>query len=85
MQENQEKALRCEDLQKAFSLFHKYAGLPDKVSVRSFCTGSAHRLIADLHLGGSVGLPHARKMKKIIDRMQPDLIIYAGDIFDNEF
>ena len=42
-------------------------------------------LIADLHLGGSVGLPHARKMKKIIDRMQPDLIIYAGDIFDNDF
>ena len=41
--------------------------------------------IADLHLGGSVGLPHARKMKKIIDRMQPDLIIYAGDIFDNDF
>lgn len=42
-------------------------------------------LIADLHLGGSVGLPHARKIKKIIDRMQPDLIIYAGDIFDNDF
>ena len=42
-------------------------------------------LIADLHLGGSVGLPHARKMKKIIDRMPPDLIIYAGDIFDNDF
>ncbi len=30
-------------------------------------------------------MPHARKMKKIIDRMQPDLIIYAGDIFDNDF
>lgn len=42
-------------------------------------------LVADLHLGGSIGLPHARKMKKIIDRMQPDLIVYAGDIFDNDF
>ena len=42
-------------------------------------------LVADLHLGGNVGLPHARKMKKIIDRMHPDLIIYAGDIFDNDF
>lgn len=42
-------------------------------------------LVADLHLGGSVGLPHARKMKKIIDGMHPDLIVYAGDIFDNDF
>ena len=42
-------------------------------------------LVADLHLGGSIGLPHARKMKKIIDQMQPDLIVYAGDIFDNDF
>lgn len=42
-------------------------------------------LVADLHLGGSIGLPHARKMKKIIDKMQPDLIVYAGDIFDNDF
>ena len=40
---NQEKALRCEYLQKAFSLFHTYAGLPDKVSARSFGTRSAHR------------------------------------------
>lgn len=42
-------------------------------------------LIADLHLGYSVGLRQLGKIKTIIDEMQPDLIIWAGDIFDNDF
>lgn len=42
-------------------------------------------LLADLHLGGSVGIPHAQQIKQIIDKMHPDLIVFAGDIFDNDF
>ncbi len=42
-------------------------------------------LVADLHLGGSIGLAHMRRMKQIINGMNPDLIVFAGDIFDNDF
>jgi predicted MPP superfamily phosphohydrolase len=50
---------------------------------------SSHRLrialVADLHLGYNVSLRHIQEIKDAIQRTQPDLIIYAGDIFDNEF
>ncbi|MCD8398685.1 MAG: metallophosphoesterase [Lachnospiraceae bacterium] len=42
-------------------------------------------LVADLHLGYSVILSQIRKIADIIREMEPDLIILAGDIFDNEF
>ncbi|MCD8074754.1 MAG: metallophosphoesterase [Lachnospiraceae bacterium] len=42
-------------------------------------------LVADLHLGYSVGLPQIRKIADVIREMEPDLIVFAGDIFDNEF
>lgn len=42
-------------------------------------------LVADLHLGGTVGLPQARQISRIIREMHPDLIVFAGDIFDNDF
>lgn len=42
-------------------------------------------LVADLHLGGAVGLRHMQKVCGIITKMQPDLLIFAGDIFDNDF
>ena len=42
-------------------------------------------LAADLHLGSGVGLTHMKKITKIIRDMQPDLILFAGDIFDNDF
>ena len=42
-------------------------------------------LLADLHLGYSVGCRHLQKIKKVVESIQPDLIVYAGDIFDNEF
>ncbi len=42
-------------------------------------------LAADLHLGYNVGLRHVQRIKNTIQSIQPDLIIYAGDIFDNEF
>lgn len=42
-------------------------------------------LVADLHLGRSVGLRRVRQTAALIEAIHPDLIIFAGDIFDNEF
>lgn len=42
-------------------------------------------LVADLHLGHSIGLRHIKKVKKLIQETHPDLILFAGDIFDNDF
>lgn len=42
-------------------------------------------LVADLHLGGSIGLKQMQRMKDVIDTIQPDLVVFAGDIFDNDF
>lgn len=42
-------------------------------------------LIADLHLGWNAGVRHMQKVCAAINRMKPDLIVFAGDIFDNEF
>ncbi len=42
-------------------------------------------LVADLHIGGAVGLRHMRRVCRTIREIQPDLLIFAGDIFDNDF
>jgi predicted MPP superfamily phosphohydrolase len=42
-------------------------------------------LLADLHLGGASGLAHIRKVCAAVNKMKPDLLILAGDIFDNDF
>ena len=42
-------------------------------------------LVADLHLGGSIGLKQMQRMKDVIDTIRPDLVVFAGDIFDNDF
>ena len=42
-------------------------------------------LPADLHLGNSVGARHMEQMVKKINAANPDLVIIAGDIYDNEF
>lgn len=42
-------------------------------------------LVADLHLGYSVGVRHIEQMTEKINAMQPDLVIIAGDIYDNEY
>ncbi|MHA6531991.1 metallophosphoesterase [Paenibacillus sp. BAC0078] len=38
---------------------------------------------SDLHLGNIVGNRHLRKMVAEINRMQPDLILLAGDVLDD--
>lgn len=42
-------------------------------------------LIGDLHLGYSVGLVQMERMVNKINELEPDVVLVAGDIFDNEF
>lgn len=42
-------------------------------------------LIADLHLGYNVGLKEMEDMANKINDLNPDVVILAGDIFDNEY
>ena len=42
-------------------------------------------LVADLHLGYSIGCDDMRKMAERINALNPDVVIYAGDIFDNDY
>lgn len=42
-------------------------------------------LIADLHLGYNVGLNEMKDMTSKINELNPDVVILAGDIFDNEY
>ena len=58
-----------------------------EVTIHKACTTPSLRiaLAADLHLGYSVGLRHVQKMRRIIDGIKPDLVLFAGDLFDNEY
>ena len=40
---------------------------------------------ADLHLGYNIGCRHMEKMVDKINAQNPDLVVVAGDIFDNEY
>lgn len=42
-------------------------------------------LVADLHLGYNIGLSHMQAMVEKINAQDPDLVVIAGDIFDNEW
>ncbi len=42
-------------------------------------------LVADLHLGYSVGMAQMGQMVGKINRENPDLVVIAGDIFDNAY
>lgn len=42
-------------------------------------------LVADLHLGYSIGTTHMKQMVQKINAETPDLVVIAGDIFDNEY
>ena len=42
-------------------------------------------LVADLHLGYSVGNRQMQRMVKKINDQNADLVVFAGDIFDNEY
>lgn len=42
-------------------------------------------LIADLHLGYSIGTVQMSQMVRKINAQNPDLVVIAGDIFDNDY
>ncbi len=42
-------------------------------------------LVADLHIGYNVGSTQIEKMVKKINKENPDAVIMAGDIFDNDY
>lgn len=42
-------------------------------------------LAADLHLGYNIGCSQMEKMAAKINAEEPDLVVFAGDIFDNQY
>lgn len=42
-------------------------------------------LVADLHMGYSIGASHITQMVSKINMLEPDIVLIAGDIFDNSF
>lgn len=42
-------------------------------------------LVSDWHLGYSIGTKDMEKMVKVINRQNPDLVLIAGDIYDNQY
>ena len=42
-------------------------------------------LVADLHLGYNIGAAHMRQMVDRINEQNADVVVIAGDIFDNEY
>lgn len=42
-------------------------------------------LIGDIHMGYNVGCNHVQQMVDKINALDPDIILIAGDIFDNEY
>lgn len=42
-------------------------------------------MVADLHLGYNIGCRQMEKMVGLINAEAPDLVVIAGDIFDNEY
>ena len=41
-------------------------------------------MVSDLHLGNIVGRRHLRRLAKLVEEMRPDLIVFAGDILDDD-
>lgn len=58
------------------TVIHKDAGSIDQMKVV---------LVADLHMGYNIGCSHIRRMAERINAEEPDLVVIAGDIFDNEY
>lgn len=42
-------------------------------------------LLSDLHLGYNIGIKQMEQMVEKVNAQQPDLVVIAGDIFDNEW
>lgn len=42
-------------------------------------------LIADLHMGYSIGLDHIQKTVDLVNSQNPDIVCITGDIYDNDY
>lgn len=42
-------------------------------------------LVADLHMGYAIGIDHITDMVEKINAQNPDLVVIAGDVFDNSY
>lgn len=42
-------------------------------------------LVADLHMGYTIGVDHIRQVVDAINQQAPDLVVLAGDTFDNDY
>lgn len=61
---------------------------PYTVSIDKECRGRDSMkivLTADLHLGYNMGNAHMKQMVKKINNQNADLVVIAGDFFDNDF
>lgn len=58
------------------------------VTVNKSCGSDKHLkavLVADLHMGYAIGLDHITNMVEKINEQDADIVIIAGDIFDNSY
>lgn len=58
------------------------------VTVNKSCGSDKHLkavLVADLHMGYAIGVDHITNMVKKINEQNADIVIIAGDIFDNNY
>ena len=58
------------------------------VTVNKSCGSDKHLkavLVADLHMGYAIGVDHITNMVEKINQQDSDIVIIAGDIFDNSY
>ncbi len=58
------------------------------VTVNKSCGSDKHLkavLVADLHMGYAIGVDHVTNMVEKINQQDADIVIIAGDIFDNSY
>lgn len=58
------------------------------VTVNKSCGSDKHLkavLVADMHMGYAIGVDHITNMVKKINEQNADIVIIAGDIFDNSY
>ena len=58
------------------------------VTVNKSCGSDKHLkavLVADLHMGYAIGVEHITNMVEKINQQDADIVIIAGDIFDNSY
>ena len=58
------------------------------VTVNKSCVSDKHLkavLVADMHMGYAIGVDHITNMVEKINQQDADIVIIAGDIFDNSY